>query len=100
MLNSGCSEEQELKRIWNKIQEEAQSSAEWLGADIPEVLATPTEGIGGKSVSGSLEHETPGPNPFGGGQTCLVPTKRVWWGPNLFDKEKIANMCLKMWGLI
>ena len=51
-------------------------------------------------LTDSLEHEMPGPNPFGGGQTCLVPTKQVWWGPNPFDKAKIANMCLKMWGLI
>ena len=52
VLNSGCSEGQEVRRIWTKIQGEAQSSADWLGDDIPEVIATPIKGIGGESVSG------------------------------------------------
>ena len=42
----------------------------------------------------SLEHEMPGPKSFGGGQTCLVPNKWIWWGPNGFGSNKIFNKFL------
>ena len=45
ILNSGCRDGNEIKRIWTKIQLEAQASADWLGEDVPGVLATPVEGI-------------------------------------------------------
>ena len=38
--------------------------------------------------------EMPGPSWFGGGQTGLVPTRPVWWGPDQFVYDKIAKMCL------
>ena len=52
ILNSGCRDGNEIKRIWEKLQLEARASADWLGEDIPGVLATPVEGIGDGSISG------------------------------------------------
>ena len=39
VLQSGCREGYELKKIWNKLQNEVQSAAEWLNTDINEVFA-------------------------------------------------------------
>ena len=52
VLSSGCSIGDELRTIWERIQNEARISAEWLGEEIPGVLNVAVEGIGDGSVSG------------------------------------------------
>ena len=54
ILTSGCRDGNEIKRIWEKLQSEARASADWLGEDVPQVLATPVEGIGDVSISGVI----------------------------------------------
>ena len=46
VLESGCSQGGELRRLWGRVQQEAQGAATWLGIQVPEVLATSVEGIG------------------------------------------------------
>ena len=53
VLSSGCPEGYEIRRVWNNIQKEANDSAGWLGEEVPSILATPVEGIGNGSESGS-----------------------------------------------
>ena len=52
VLESGCMEGQELRRLWTRLQTEVHASADWLGDVVPAVLSTTVEGAGGNSVSG------------------------------------------------
>ena len=52
VLASDCSIAGEMKRSWNKIQSEAQQSAQFLQEPIPEVLSTQLAGLGEGSTSG------------------------------------------------
>ena len=51
LLQSGCQEGTELKRVWNAMVKEGSEAAEWLGPEV-EVFTTNIEGVGGSSVSG------------------------------------------------
>ena len=55
VLSSGCSIGDELRTSWERIQNEARISAEWLGEEIPGVLNVAVEGIGDGSVSGDTQ---------------------------------------------
>ena len=52
VLASGCNEGNEIREIWECIQQEAHSASEWLGEEVPEILLTLVEGIGDGSVTG------------------------------------------------
>ena len=53
VLDSGCAEGTELRRVWGRLFREAQLTAAWLGEEVPPVLATPLLGLGDGSVTGA-----------------------------------------------
>ena len=53
VLDSGCREGRELKRVWIKINVQAQGAAHWVQEEVPQVLATPLRGLGEGSVTGA-----------------------------------------------
>ena len=53
VLESNCREGRELRRAWLQIYTQGRRTAEYLGEELPEILATPLPGLGGGSVSGS-----------------------------------------------
>ena len=52
VLASNCSMAGEMRRSWEKIQQEARQSSTWLQEPVPEVLTTALEGLGEGSTSG------------------------------------------------
>ena len=52
VLNSGCSDGDEMRRVWSRLQGEARASAAWLGEEVPAILDTVVQGIGDGSVTG------------------------------------------------
>ena len=52
VLSSGCREGEEVRRVWSTLQGEARASADFLGEEVPSILASPVEGIGDGSTSG------------------------------------------------
>ena len=52
MLESGCQEGDELRRVWSRLVIQGREVADWLGEEVKEVFTTMVEGIGGPSVSG------------------------------------------------
>ena len=53
MLDSGCEEGKELRRVWRRIKEEVTQCCDYLGEELPMVMATNTMGIGEGSVTGA-----------------------------------------------
>ena len=53
MLNSGCREGFELKRVWTKMKLEEEQAATWLGIEMQENLSVRVESVGGSSCDGS-----------------------------------------------
>ena len=53
MLNSGCREGVEMRRVWNQLKIEEEQAAAWLGEADQENLAAPVESVGGSSCDGS-----------------------------------------------
>ena len=53
MLNSGCREGFELKRVWTKMRLEEEQAATWLGIEMQENLSVRVESVGGSSCDGS-----------------------------------------------
>ena len=53
MLNSGCREGEELRRVWSHMREEEQQAAAWLAREPRENLGVEVEGVGGQSTDGS-----------------------------------------------
>ena len=53
MLNSGCREGVEMRRVWNQLKIEEEQAAAWLGEAVQENLAAPVESVGGSSCDGS-----------------------------------------------
>ena len=43
MLNSGCREGEELKRVWNLLKLEEEQAATWLGEEVQENLGAQVE---------------------------------------------------------
>jgi hypothetical protein len=52
LLQSGCREGLELRRVWSELCAEAVEAAEWLGEDVSEVFQVREEGVGCRSVTG------------------------------------------------
>ena len=53
MLGSECEEGKELARVWGRIRVEVAQCCNFLGEELPLVMATTTIGIGEGSVSGA-----------------------------------------------
>ena len=53
MLNSGCREGVEMRRVWNQLKFEEEQAAACLGDAVQENLAAPVESVGGSSCDGS-----------------------------------------------
>ena len=53
MLNSGCREGEELRRVWTKMKLEEEQAATWLGIEVQENLSLNVESVGGPSTDGS-----------------------------------------------
>ena len=52
VLDSGCQEGEEMRKVWAPLYREAQLAATWLGEEVPAVLATPLPGLGAGCVTG------------------------------------------------
>ena len=52
LLQSGCREGLELRRVWSELCAEAVEAADWLGEDVTEVFQVREEGVGCGSVTG------------------------------------------------
>ena len=52
VLESGCQEGLELRRVWDRLGLEARDAAAWLGEEMEEIFATGVEGVGAGSVKG------------------------------------------------
>ena len=57
VLNSGCHEGVEMRRVWQKLEREERESADWLDKDMDPVFAGNLEGLGGGSVTGATRGE-------------------------------------------
>ena len=53
MLNSGCREGEELRKVWNLLKLEEEQAAAWLGEEVQENLGAQVERVGGNSTDGS-----------------------------------------------
>ena len=53
VLDSGCREGMEMKKVWHQITEEGQQAARLLGKELPKVVVTPLPGLGEGSVCGA-----------------------------------------------
>ena len=53
VLESGCQEGLELRRVWDRLGLEARDAAAWLGEEMEEIFATGVEGVGAGSVTGA-----------------------------------------------
>ena len=53
MLDSGCKEGKELTRVWGRIRVEVAQCCNFLGEELPLVMATTTKVMGEGSVSGA-----------------------------------------------
>ena len=53
MLESGCREGDELRRVWSALQEEEQQAATWLEKEVQVNLSEEVEGVGNTSTDGS-----------------------------------------------
>ena len=53
VLESGCREGLELRRVWERISAEARQCANFLGEEVPELLRVEIQGLGDGSVSGA-----------------------------------------------
>ena len=61
VLASGCSEGEEVRRTWRRIQEQATAAAAWVGEEeVPEILAAHVEGIGTPCEEASVYGATRG----------------------------------------
>ena len=52
VLESGCQEGDELRRVWSRLVIQGREAADWLGEELKEVFNTRVEGLGGPSVIG------------------------------------------------
>ena len=57
MLNSGCQEGVEMRRIWDKLEGEARGAAQWQGSEMEPIFVSNLQGLGAGSVSGGTRGE-------------------------------------------
>ena len=52
LLQSGCQEGEELRRVWESLESRAREAAGWLDREVEEVFTSGIEAVGGGCVSG------------------------------------------------